>query len=327
MIDTTQYTLLSHLLAVDQRWSAGMQAIPECFGDSYLTSHNPVCCAVRRMFKSLGGQFLSEQTDLQVDYQVIPLFCIDRLMELAVVPFRHNSTAIARLVRRCPDLDTRAIPYIGKNHLLHESAHIVAYSALAQWFGADTPARPQSGSVLLYLLCEAYANTVERIGATFIASPEHTVFYGLNSYAQPSGAFLLRRALPVLGFALTFSIGLMATLRLNINHTWSEADIEQLLSDWRNCGHYISQSDECVVAILLRHGFSLNTGFTAQTTPIFFEYIGRKQEYDLLCSQGVAYFNASLARIEGLNRLLDRTCREVDVAGCDLAVNPYVLKS
>ena len=63
------------------------QALPHSLGDCYLYRHNRVFANVRDVVRAKGFVFSRRYTRLWRDYHVIPLLCLQSILDGRVVPY------------------------------------------------------------------------------------------------------------------------------------------------------------------------------------------------------------------------------------------------
>jgi hypothetical protein len=168
---------------------------------------------------------------------------------------------------------------IRHNYTFHESAHCVAYSALAE-LGKDTATSSgRERFVEEAILSESFANTVEILGSLVQEHPlSDTLFYGLNSYVLPKTHVIeaLTHANSEFGPRERFSLLFISFFEVNLC-TAGSADLDaydRILAAWGTLDR------TSVAERIMEIGFGLNKRFRAGTTPAWFEMLGYKKEYE-----------------------------------------------
>lgn len=265
--------------------------IVACIGDGYLCLNNTLYRHVRRLFRSFRFSYSTEPTRLFIDYAALPLLMIPDLISNRVVPVTNNTNVLERLITNNSTLaitSSALVSVVRKNYLLHESAHCVSYNVLSPILGRS-PSDGKRLYVLLCLLCEAYANAVERIASLEATSEEHRLLFALNSYCLPSTSILgreCRRALPLTHLLL---LGIVVFLIVNCNLEWTGKEFDAFVSYLPRDTEAADMSDkQKLLAQLLAETLSadLNKTFIRGTNRLFFRYIDCEAEYMEMCSTG-----------------------------------------
>jgi hypothetical protein len=253
--------------------------IPGVFGDRYLCAENPLFRTVRQTCLSMGYVFDAGQTTLSTRYKALPLLTLQEVIDSGVVPVYENADVVRPLMAAKPN-SPEAVRFLvntlQKNYLLHESAHCIAFRALTGIVGESGMANKLC-YVVVCLLCEAYANAIERLAAAMAASETHKTFIALNSYVEPAGLRLLSTALNFIPAEdlLLFSISIF--FRVNRCVQCEEADIARVIQMLVPG----SQAESGVLQMLgLTLPHTLSKKFVNETTPIFFAAQQCEREYE-----------------------------------------------
>lgn len=299
---------LADLLQLDDQ-SSHHHAIEEVFGDRYLCAHNALYRGVREHFASSGFRVATTVGPLHEAYGVLPLLCIQQIVETGIVPAISTTATIRRLAAASPSFTMPAsflLSTLRKNYVLHESAHCIAYSVLSP-LAAGSEKR---WLVLVYLLCEAYANAVERLAALQATPGAHQLFFGLNSFVDSQPPALID-SVGVVGFEKVLPLALAIFLRLNRRCHWSSRDTAAIVASGSRTG---LGHPESIILASLAGSFAqdLNMTFIMQTTPSFFRFMGLEREYESVCS-------GDFVNDPGVEELLDRRINDLLQKTLDMA--------
>jgi hypothetical protein len=280
---------IAKLLWLDEEFIE-REALPEAFGDRYLFANNPLFAKVRSLFLSFGFRYSSEPTRFWRDYDSMSLLMLQEILDSGVVPYKDNTKTLKRFSEKCPSLEMPAnllLTLLQRNYLMHESAHCISHRILSSQFGGGKQEGQKEQYVLTSILNEAYANTVERIGAALAGSNHHRLFYTLNSYTDGRGDMgsLLRDSLRVFGLPKTFLMGILASFYLNTHENNPQSETTAVIIDIVSDRQQISESERALMRIVINNGFGLSMGFRTQTNPLFFRYVGCQKEFEDLCQQ------------------------------------------
>ncbi|MGB6718387.1 MAG: hypothetical protein WBE47_15665 [Candidatus Acidiferrales bacterium] len=311
---------LESLLWIDEEFPA-RNALGDAFGDCFLNSNNALFSKVRDLFLSQGFRYSSEATRSWRDYNSMSLLMLQDMVDSGVVPYKDNAVTLRRISHRNPGLDMPInclYTMVQRNYLAHESAHCISYSALRSRFGVSGPSDGKGAYVLLSIVCEAYANTIERLVSSLADSELHAVFFTLNSFLEcrPDVCALVRDTIRTLGLPRTFMAGMLTFLYLNTHDENTNETVGNMIVDVT-----LPECDETdprryLLKALINYGFGLNKKFRTETTPVYFRYLGCEEEYHRLCTQpmGVDWLS-STGIFEAVSVLSDLTCRDCPVIG------------
>lgn len=274
---------LATLIWVDDQYDSS-QALRDCIGDRYLCAQNMIFAAVRAMFLSAGFQYSSDPSRLWRDYNNGSLFFLQDIIEERTVPYRDNLVTLKRVLARNPSLTISAnnlINLVNRNYLLHESAHCIAHRCLSNCKLTGAGNSPALRFVLTALLCEAFANTVEQLAASFADSGTHVLYYRLNSYVQcrQPQLMLLRESLEIVGLKAVFDLAFLAYLRLNVYAKPPDELTVNLLIDETFANSRPTRGERALLGFLVSSVFTLREDFVTETTPLFFRQFGCEAEY------------------------------------------------
>lgn len=302
---------LAKLLSMDET-CVSREALPDVFGDRYLCANNELYLKIRQLFLAGGSKYSCDATRLWRDYTSFPLLMLQEFVESGVVLYKDNFTTLKGIVLKNPGLEMPAhlfLSLLQRNYLLHESAHCVSYRIVWPSFGSGSP--PKDQYVVVAILCEAYANTVERLAAS-LATPEiHKLLYTANSFVQlPEGiSDLIANSICVFGLEKVFIIGMLSFWHENIHDEVSESDLNVII-DVAFDHQTLSESKRRLLHTLIRRAFFLSKGFRGETTPLLFRYLGYEKEFRDLCRLPFhTRAISSLAIMGSIHKLVGPTCQ------------------
>jgi len=298
------------MLQLDDMGNDDLIGVSECFGDRYLCRSNVVFRKLRHLFFSLQFRYSTSNGELGKDYAVLPLFMLTELLREGIVPVLSNVGVLQRLVSRQPEIQIPTRVFLDtfqKNYLLHESAHCVAYSILSKrvTITADL-------EVILHIVCEAYANAIERIAASLADSPEHRVMFASNSYVDPKDYRYIRDCIDGVGIQQVLFFALCIFLRLNYGWSLREVDVELLVRDWIKQQGGSNTEALAMKVLCQRLSLSLDGSFVTLTNPAYFGYLGLAKEYSRTCGSGVLDVNQSDFVVCAIQELITQTCDGVE---------------
>src|SRR5215471_3946621 len=79
-------------------------ALPHSLGDGYLYSHNQVFARVRDVVQAKGFIFSRRHTNLWREYNVIPLLCLQSILDGRVLPYCDNVSPLRSVASRSASL-------------------------------------------------------------------------------------------------------------------------------------------------------------------------------------------------------------------------------
>ena len=169
--------------------------LPENFGDGYLMSHNPIFLNVRKAAHRCGYRFDSQA----LDYVAFPFLRLRSILMSKSIPYVKNVRALEDAANTSlAGVSFSKLPHgFWHNHLLHESAHGIAYSRTADGRLGKRLRKYLSvprTAVLIAMTDEAIANTAEALGMLYRDDPGHQIFYRINAYeSYPQSKLALLR--------------------------------------------------------------------------------------------------------------------------------------
>jgi hypothetical protein len=307
---------VTELLRLDSDDASGL-GISDAAGDSFLCAQNPIFRAIREISSSLSLSFSGQETPLRRAYAALPLLCLQEIIESGTVPFIPTREVLVQVAQKSLDLSfpVEFVPsLITHNHLLHESAHCIAFRYLSEEFLPSPRLHPER-FVLCCLISEAYANTVERLAASCAFGPLHRMFFRINSYSDTVSDSVYSESIEALGIEEALNLGLMVFFRLNLGYSWDGGAIDRLAQAWQWTGSPPPERS-LLLRLFVRHLASLNQTFVANTTPLFFNYAGCGDSYAaLLQNPNSADLSREPALLAGIDRLVKRTAEQMGRAG------------
>jgi hypothetical protein len=278
-----QLPLATILWADDQLGSE--RAIPESFGDRYLYRNNSVFRSVRDTFLGLGLGYVGEPASpLWQMYNIAPLLSLQDLIREGVVPYAENTPAVRQIVRRLPLLYLTAAELVTSfrsNYLLHESAHCISDRVVSSQELTGCGSAKEL-MVLKAIVCESFANVVERVAGALAGGPLHLIFFRLNSYVNPRKDRNLNCALTAFGMRRILQLGFLSYVFFNFR---SRAPGEKVVSGFID-GVFGTESlgltERRLLSSLIESTFLLDTGFTKGTSSQYFRLTGCEREFERL---------------------------------------------
>jgi hypothetical protein len=282
---------LSKLLQIEDELTdpAGLE---ECLGDRYLIAHNHIFAGIRGLFLSYGFQYSSADTELWRSYDTISLLALPEILETGTVPFKDNRSVLRKISAKNPGLvlsEGLFVDLVAHNHLMHESAHCISHHLLGGCARGAGSLQNQEYAMLC-ILCEAYANTVERLALASAKSRTHRLYFTVNSFVRPSDQVgtVLRGALDTFGLRTMLLAGMLAFCFLNIQPgPLSDEYCTTILKALAKCVR-LSETEQVFMGVVINAAFRLNTRFSAETSPLYFQYLGCAEEFQELCKSFTA---------------------------------------
>lgn len=267
-------TTVAMLLWMDSQYP-NPSALPDSFGDRYLYFHNPVFRGIRTLAISHGVCYQAAGDELDLQYNVAPLFILPRILESGIVPYVANGAVLRAILASRPKVKMLLdeLRLVKENYVLHESAHVIA----------DRLLRPLNlGPVVRDVLAESFANMVESMGASFVHDGPHRTMYTMNSYGSPDNQQrlgLLRALIAEFGFCPVCESAIWCYFWLNI---YPQTD--QLSDAFAGAaGAAIGGTSQARLLVAAAPNvFRLNRTFRGTTTPLYFRLAGLDAEYQSL---------------------------------------------
>jgi hypothetical protein len=305
---------LQHLITIDRCGDSAVMCIPECFGDRYLCVNKMMYSKVRALFLSLQFRYCNELETPRSDYDAMPMLAFHKFVDAGVVIVRQTTGVMERIVSEQPSLRSSIIQCVRKNHLLRDSAYCVAHRVLSSFLagrGSDAKTRLY---VVLHLLCDAYAATVERIAALLVGSIEHEMLLTANADIDMRLVGVVKECVRLVGVDKTFLLGIIWHLRLSLESLWLDKDIVRLIEALRSAGCTIAAQEEMAVRCLLKEEPTVTTRYRIEAYRHYFQYMHCAEEYALLClPHGIEWLNDLLFVFEGVQELIKSTLSDLVV--------------
>ena len=293
--------------------------LPNSLGDCFLYTHNRVFANVRDAVRARGFAFSRRHTSLWREYNVIPLLCLQSILDDRVMPYCDNVTPLRGAASRSasiglpPTVMRFLLGNLRRNYLLHESAHCIAHDVLQQ-IDAREPRVDKKTLVLDNLFAESFANATETFAASLLTTTAEKFFFNINSFmsyiAEVKGAnwqlgskYGARSLFKIICFSY-----FLANLRFQ--------DITPELSE--NCvslaldGGVVEAEDQQPLDVLFENSLKLNEKFREETASVYFAFLGCADEFAAVYRYNLFGDSDRLSRyLEALNVLTDLVVREV----------------
>jgi hypothetical protein len=257
-------------------------SLSECFGDSYLYANNLLFAKVRKLFLSLGFNYTSDPLICR-DYFAAPLLCLPSILGKKSVPLFDNTAVLRQVLLRCPELtiSTHDLQMqLKRNYLLHESCHCIADAVLAQ-SPRETSRTPEETFVITALICESFANVVERMASVLADFYPHNLFFHLNSYVeyQVQKTRFLKDAMAIFGIENILRFGFLGFFFSNLrpgspDDTVCDAFIRAVFT-----GLSLTASEQSILRLLGENAFVINGTFREETTALFFRMFHCEEQF------------------------------------------------
>jgi hypothetical protein len=262
-------------------------SLPECFGDSYLYANNMLCTRVRKLFFALGFKYTADPLFCR-DYFAAPLLCLPGILGSKFVPFFDNTSVLRQVLLRCPELtiSTHDLQMqLKRNYLLHESCHCVADAVLARFQekNKNTPVKntPEEAFVITALVCESFANVVERLAAVLADFYPHNLFFHLNSYVeyQAQKTRLIKDAIAIFGIENILRFGFLGYFFSNLRPGSPDDAICEGFTSAVFKDVSLTASEQSILRLLAENAFVINGTFREETTALFFRMFHCEEQF------------------------------------------------
>lgn len=282
-------------------------ALAGAAGDGFLYRRNLMFARIRDLAIHFGYRFACDDTPLWRDYQGLPLLTLHRILGGMIIPYFDNGNVLTRLMEGDPEV---ALPpqfivsNVKHNHAFHESAHCVAHTVIRHHGDVLAPAcrSHREHLVLVSILVESFANTVETLGAAEDASVSHAVFYALNSYMSSNlkRKKLLERSQDELGSVMTFLLVYLSYVESNF--ATENANDATYARVRETLGAF--DVEESLLREMVDIGFGLSQGFREKTTPVYFRLLGYEQEYTMMAQSSYLDDRGRKSAIRRMSQIL-----------------------
>ncbi len=256
------------------------KSLKNSLGDSYLYANNLIFRNIRDQYLQIGGTFTTEDF---CNYHVFPYASLPQILERKKVPYSDNVSVLRGIESQHPKRFTcNELIKVKSNYTLHESSHCVAdhylHKITTGTYLSQIKMPLESKKAFRWIMAESFANAVESFANAFCTTPEHRLFFELNSYVTHSKKVNspLQQCLDLLGLKHTFSIIYVSYLYSNCllpepSHKQFLQILEILIAD----GHLRKKASEAAgVRKVFAHGFELSLDFRIQTTGFFCAFMG-----------------------------------------------------
>lgn len=310
-------TKIAKLLWLDDEF-VSEHALHDALGDRYLYASNSMFARVRTLFLENGFRYSFEATRMWRDYGTMPLLMLQEILDAGLVPYKDNATTLRMISSRSPTLEmpiSHLLALLSRNYLLHESAHCIAYRLLSCDLDQSNEHQADKDKyVYVCILCEAYANLVERLAAAEATSDAHRFFFTVNSFVEcrEDVCSLLRDSVRILGLTQTFFIGMLTFYYLNTHDENPGDQVAETIIDTTFAGRSLSDAGRGLAKALINQGFGLHQRFRTETTPLFFRYVGCENEWQSLCQRPFDQETLRVTHVvDAVSRLSRATCRDL----------------
>jgi hypothetical protein len=280
---------LATLLAMDERCQSEF-GIREALGDRYLCCNNSVYLGIRKRFLSFGFRYVGDATDpLWRGYLTASLMSLPDLLEQRAVPFCNNSEGARRVLNRNPAWTLSNGGMHGlfrQNYLLHESCHCIADDVVKARVSLPSGRWNENEiSVVRALVCESFANLVERIAGAMATTQAHALFFALNSYVSHGHRDRnLQCTISEFPMECIFKLGILAYFYVNAHSRPANAKTAEMFIDMAfSPDTSLSPVERRLLLSLVENTFLLETGFTEGTSSDYFRFMGLERAFETIC--------------------------------------------
>jgi hypothetical protein len=292
---------------------AGATTLPDSLGDGYLYERNRVFANVRDVVQTRGFVFSSRHTSLWREYNVLPLLCLQSILEQQVVPYCDNVSPLRAMASRSasptfpPSFVRFLLGNLRRNYLLHESAHCIAHDVFQQ-IDAGRSHVDKKTLVLDNLFAESFANATETFASSLLQSTADKFFFSLSSFMShlPAVSEAAGRIGSGYGLRGLFKIICLSYFFANLRYE----EVTPEMSNW--CvslaldGAVLDEDDKQPVAVLFENSLKLNEKFRDETAAVYFRFLGCLDEFTAMYRLNLVDNTDELSRyLEVLNILTD----------------------
>lgn len=261
-------------------------ALPHSLGDGYLYTHNKVFANVRNVVQAKGFVFSRRHTSLWREYNVLPLLCLQSILDGRIVPYCDNVSPLRSVASRSASL---ALPSsvmrfllgnLRRNYLLHESAHCIAHHVFQQ---IDAPVShvDKKTVVLDNLFAESFANATETFATSLLETGAEKFFLNLSSFISyiPEVKEAAWRLGSKYGLRGLFKIICFSYFLANLKYEEVTPEMSDLCVNLSLDGAGLDEDDQEPLALLFENSLKLNEKFRAETAAIYFGFLGCHDEF------------------------------------------------
>lgn len=309
---------LAKLIVLHDRHSCA-RALPHSLGDGLLYTQNKVFANVRNVVQARGFGFSHRHTSLWREYNVLPLLCLQSILDGRVVPYCDNVSPLRTVTSKSgslvlpPSVMQFLIGNLRRNYLLHESAHCIAHDVLQRSDGRGLQV-DKTTLVLDNLFSESFANATETFASSLLQTTAEKFFFKLNSFMSyipevKEAAWRLGSKYGARGLFkfLCFSY-VLANLRFEeVTPEMSEKCVRLSLD-----AAGLDKDDKQPLDVLFENSLKLNEKFREETAAVYFAFLGCSDEFAALYRYNLFDDSCRLSRyFDALNVLTDLVVREV----------------
>jgi hypothetical protein len=255
------------------------------FGDAFLVRYNSTYRRFRLESRRRGVRFTFNPN---FPYFESPLLSLGDIVKTRTVPFLRNRQVIVRELKKCSNSKIELIDLVSPNHVIHESAHVLANDIL------DDPIGQSSGDlktrVFRILLQESFAASAEvlctiqpLVEIATSSGPElHDSFMRLNSYLyfQPKDISILRRRMTSLGTELVLKLLIFGYLHSNFLYKEIESRRLRKIVDVARNGKALTERQFKNCCEVVEWSLVLDPNFRYHTASLFFNSLGFNKSFE-----------------------------------------------
>ena len=295
------------------------QALPHSVGDGYLYTHNRVFANVRNVVQAKGFVFSRRHTSLWREYNVLPLLCLQSILDGRVIPYCDNVSPLRAMASRSasPALPQAVMQFLlgnlRRNYLLHESAHCIAHHAFQQIDGRVSHVDKKT-LVLDNLFAESFANATETFAASLLETAAEKFFFNLSSFMSylPAVNEVAWRLGSEYGLHGLFKLICFSYFLSNLRYEEVTQEISNLCVSLSLDGGDLDEDDKQPLAVLFDNSLKLNKKFRDETAAVYFGFLGCYDEFTAVYRLNLFDDSYRLSRyLDALNILTDLVVSDV----------------
>jgi len=264
-------------------------ALAHSLGDGYLYAHNKVFANVRDVVRAKGYGFSRRHTGLWREYNVIPLLCLQSILDGKVLPYCDNVSPLRAAASRSASvgLPPTAVGFLfgnlRRNYLLHESAHCIAHTVLQQIDARGSHSEKKT-LVLDNLFAESFANATETLASTLLETTAEKFFFKVNSFMSfipvvKEAAWQLGSKYGLHGL---FKFTCLSYFLANLRYEEVTPEVLDQCAGLMLEGGELEEEDQQPLAVLLENSLKLNEKFREETAAVYFAFLGCHDEFGAL---------------------------------------------
>jgi hypothetical protein len=299
--------------------NSGANALPHSLGDGYLYTHNTVFANVRNVVQARGFVLSHRHTSLWREYNVLPLLCLQSILDGRVVPYCDNVSPLRTVTSRSGNL---ALPQsvmqflignLRRNYLLHESAHCIAHDVFQQMDGRGFQT-DKTTLVLDNLFSESFANATETFASSLLETTAEKFFFKLNSFMSyiPEVKEAVWRLGSKHGPRGLFKFLCFSYFLANLRFKEVPPEMSEKCVSLMSEGGAVDDDDKQSLDVLYANSLNLNEKFREETATVYFAFLGCSDEFAALYRHNLFDDSRHLSRyLDALNVLTDLVVRDV----------------